>query len=118
MKNFEKGKSTIIGSIKEGTPFKKVKDYVGKYKKGKFLVQGFLKTHSKKYNKDQYSLYCVLDGVTILLNVPYWYGSQLEDDFTDEDVTPEEYFEGASIKEISTFETKYHTESINITIYE
>lgn len=118
MKNFEKGRSTIVGTIKGGTPFKKSKDYIGNYKKGEMVVKGYLKTHSDTYGKDQYSLYIEYKKVTILLNVPYWYGSKLEQDFVEQNVEPEEYFEGASIKSIESFKTKFNTESVNITIWD
>ena len=117
MKNFTSERSTVIGNIEKGTPFKKAKDFVGKYKDGEFFVLGFIKTHSDMYDKDQYSLYVLYQGEKFLMNVPNWYGSKLEYDFNVSKLTPEEYFNNACIDTIKTFKTKYNTESINITIY-
>lgn len=118
MKNYSRGRGTLIGEIPEGTEFKKIADYVGTYKKDQFKILGYLKTHSDLYNKDSYSLFCDLKGEKILLNVPEWYGSQLSQDFLDSKQEPEEFFAGASIKEISTWETKFKNNSYNIEIYE
>lgn len=118
MKNYSKGKGTLIGEIPEGTQFEKIADYVGPYNEGQFKVLGYLKTHSDLYNKPSYSLYCDLDGKKILLNIPTWYGSQLEEDFLESKQEPEEFFGGASIKEITTWETKFKNNSYNIEIYE
>lgn len=117
MKNYSRGKGTLIGEIPEGTKFEKIADYVGPYKEGQFKVLGYLKTHSDLYNKPSYSLFCDLDGKKILMNVPAWYGAQLEQDFQESKQGPEEFF-GASIKEITTWETKFKNNSYNIEIYE
>ena len=116
MKNF-KGGSTLIGQIPEGLEFEKIKDYVGKYEKGEFVIFGYLKTHSDKYNRDNYSLYCELKGQPKLLNVPGWYGSQLEEDFKAEGGNPEEYFKDAFIEIIEPYDTK-SGQSVSIQIYE
>lgn len=118
MKNYSRGKGTLIGEIPEGTEFEKIADYVGSYKKDQLKVLGYLKTHSDLYNKPSYSLFCDHKGKKILLNVPAWYGSQLEEDFLESKEYPEEFFGGASIKEISTWETKFKNNSYNIEIYE
>lgn len=117
MKNYSRGKGTLIGEIPEGTKFEKIADYVGTYKKGQFKVLGYLKTHSDLYNKPSYSLFCDLDGKKILMNVPAWYGSQLEQDFQESNQLPEEFF-GTFIKTIITWETKFKNNSYDIEIYE
>lgn len=116
MKNF-KGGSTLIGQIPEGLEFEKAKDYIGTYEKGDFAVLGYLKTHSDKYNRDNYSLYCELKGAAKLINVPAWYGSQLEEDFRAEGSNAEVYFKDAFIKTIEPYNTK-SGESVSIEIYE
>ena len=116
MKNF-RSSSTMIGQIPEGLEFEKAKDYVGEYEKGVFVVLGYLKTHSKKYNNDNYSLFCLLNNEHKLLNVPGWYGKKLEEDFLKEGGDPEKYFDSAYIKTISPLETD-KGESVSIEIYE
>lgn len=117
MKNFTNTNSTIIGTIEKGTPYKKAKDFVGKYGLDDMRVLGYIKTHSDMYDKDQYSLYVDYQGNKILMTVPSWYGQKLEEDFKAQNINPEEYFNGAYIKEITEFDTKYNTKSINIIIY-
>ena len=118
MINFTSNKSTVIGKIKVNTPFKKAKDFIGSYEKGSMKVMGYLKTHSDMYDKDQYSLYVNFEGNYIFINVPTWYGERLDRDFQSSNLTADEYFENASIKEIQTFKTKFNTESVNVVIYE
>ena len=117
MKNFKNNKGTLIGQIPEGLEFEKSKDYFGKYEKGDFAVLGYLKTKSEKYKTDCYSLYCDLKGVKKLLNVPSWYGSQLEEDFLAEGGDPETYFKDAYIETIEELDTN-KGKSVSITIYE
>ena len=117
MKNFTSESSTMIGKAEKGTPFKKAKDFIGKYEDGEMCVLGYIKTHSDMYDKDQYSLYVVYQGEKFFMNVPSWYGKRLEQDFTTSKLTPEEYFENSFIETIKTFKTKYNTESISITVY-
>ena len=117
MKNF-RSSSTMIGQIPEGLEFEKAKDYVGDYEKGVFVVLGYLKTHSKKFNNDNYSLFCLLNNEHKLLNVPGWYGKALEDSFIEEGSNAEEYFDNAYIKEIVPMGTKNGNDTINIVIYE
>ena len=117
MKNFKNNKGTLIGQIPEGLEFEKAKDYIGKYERVEFAVLGYLKTKSEKYKTDCYSLYCDLRGVKKLLNIPSWYGSQLEKDFLAEGGDPETYFNGAYIETIEKLDTN-KGESVSITIYE
>ena len=129
MRNFtkEKNASTIAGKIKEGTKFTKPSDFVGSYGKGQLGIKGYLKTHSDKYNKDQYSLYIErtqgvavenMDEASMLMNIPSWYGERLEEDFKNSKLSAEEYFADAFIKEIIQFDTRYDKHSYNIKIYE
>lgn len=118
MKNFNAGKSTIIGQIEDGALFEKASAYVGEYAKGVFTIWGYLKTKSKTYNTDQYSLYVKLADRYFLLNVPAWYGSQLEEDFQNSTQTAEEYFSDASIKKIEMHDTKFNNQTASIEIYE
>lgn len=118
MKNFKSGKSTIVGQIPENTPYTKAKEFIGTYKSGEMQVLGFLKTKSEMYNKDQYALLIKKGKDFMLMDVPNWYGSNVEDDFCDSEQTAEEYFKDAFIKEISEFDTKFNTKSVNIEIYE
>lgn len=117
MKNFKGSKGTLIGSIPEGIEFEKAKDYVGSYDKGDFVVLGYLKTKSTKYNTDNYSLYCKLKGADKLINVPGWYGTQLEEDFLNEGGDPEVYFKDAFIKIIEPVSTS-KGDTVTIEIYE
>lgn len=117
MKNFKNGKGTLIGQIPEGIEFEKSKDYLGKYEKGDLQVLGYLKTKSEKYKTDNYSLYVDLKGTKKLLNVPSWYGKQLEEDFLEEGGDPEAYFKDAFIEQIETLSTG-KGDSVSITVYE
>lgn len=117
MKNFTSGKSTIIGQIEDGALFEKASAYVGTYDKDAFTIWGYLKTKSKTYGTDQYSLYVKLADRYFFLNVPAWYGSQLEDDFQKSSQTAEEYFGGASIKKIEMHDTKFNNQTASIEIY-
>ena len=118
MKNFSRGNSTIVGQIPENTPFTKAKEFVGIYKKGEMQVLGFIRTKSEMYNKDQYALFIKKGNDYMLMNVPSWYGSTLEDDFTDAGSNAVEYFKDAFIQSISEFDAKNNTKSINIKIFE
>jgi len=118
MKNFNAKKSTIGIQLPNKPDFVKAKDFVGKYKKGEMQVCGFIRTHSELYNKDSYSLAVIYKNEGLFLNVPAWYGEQLEDDFVDSEQDAEEYFKDSYVKEISTFTTKFNTESVKITVYE
>lgn len=129
MRNYteEKNASTIAGKIKEGTKFTKPSDFVGSYGKGQLGIKGYLKTHSEKYDKDQYSLYIErpqgvavdnMDEASMLMNIPSWYGERLEEDFKNSKLSAEEYFADAFIKEIIQFDTRYGNPSYNIKIYE
>lgn len=118
MKNFSSGKSTLIGQIDSSVKFEKGSDYAGKYEKGQFKVLGYLKTFSKKFKVDQYSLFVELGDIQFLMNVPNWYGEALAEDFQDSDQTAEEYFKDAFIEKIETYTTEYGTTSIRITIFE
>lgn len=117
MKNFTNENSTIIGTIDANTLFKKSKDFIGKYDMGEMQVLGYIKTHSDMYDKDQYSIYVNYQNEKFMINVPSWYGKKLEEDFKKQNITPEEYFEDAYVKEIQEFDTKYNTKSVNIVIY-
>lgn len=117
MKNFSAGKSTIIGQIEEGAIFEKIGEYVGSYDQNVFTIHGYLKTRSQKFNKEQYSLYVNLGDRFFLLNVPDWYGIELEKDFMASDETAEQYFTGASIKTIESKHTKFGNGTHNITIW-
>ena len=122
MKNFSNKKSkTLIKEVGENTPFIKIKDLFPEkreFEKGDVPILGFIKVHSKMYDKDQYSLLINYKGVDYFLNVPTWYGSSLEDDFKASDQTAEQYFDNAYIKKIEEFETKFNNNSVNIVIYE
>lgn len=120
MKNFGAGTSTVIGSIPEGTPYKKSKDMLGKYEKGQLTIYGYIKTHSERYNRDGYCLACRFVGNDILMNVPEWYGIKLAADFASSGQTAEQYFENGnvSIEKIEPFKTQNGNESVTITIYE
>ncbi len=120
MKNLGKGTSTVIGSVPEGTPYKKARDMMGKYEKGQFTIYGYLKTHSEKYNRDGYVLCCKFMNEDILLNVPEWYGRKLEADFQQSRQTAENYFENGtvSIELIEPFETQNGNKSVSIMIFE
>lgn len=118
MKNFSSGKSTLIGQIDSSVKFEKGTEYAGKYEKGQFKVLGYLKTFSEKFKTDQYSLFVELGDVKFLMNVPKWYGEELDDDFVDSEQSAEEYFKDAFIEKIETYTTDYGTTSIRITIYE
>lgn len=117
MKNFRNNKGTLIGQIPEGIEFEKSKDYVGSYKMGDVQVLGYLKTKSEKYKTDNYSLYVDFKGTKKLLNVPAWYGKQLEEDFLAEGGNPEDYFKDAFIHTIEPIETS-KGDSVAIEIFE
>lgn len=118
MKNFNAKKSTIGIQLPNKPDFVRAKDFVGKYKKGEMQVCGYIRTHSELYNKDSFSLAVIYKNEGLFLNVPAWYGEQLEDDFVDSGQDAEEYFADSYVKEISTFTTKFNTESVRITVYE
>lgn len=124
MRNIKRGNSSIAGEIKEGTPFVKVKDFVGIYDEGALLVKGIIKTHSDAYNRDTYSLYIEraklipgIDEPTMLMNVPEWYGSEILADFNQSRQTAEEYF-NTSIQEIKEVKTKYNTTTYEVVVFE
>ena len=118
MKNFNAGKSTIGIQLPNKPDFVRAKDFVGKYKKGEMQVCGYIKTHSELYNKDSYSLAVIYKNEGLFLNVPAWYGEQLDKDFRESGQDAEEYFADSFVKEISTFTTKFNTESVKITVFE
>lgn len=117
MKNFKGGKSTMIGQIPEGVEFEKIKDYLGEYAKGDVVIMGYLKTHSKKFDSDNYSLFVDFKGTPKLLTVPGWYGTQLEEDFLEEGTSAEEYFKDAFLKKVEPLSTG-KGDSVSIEIYE
>ena len=125
MKNFNgSGSSSIIGQIPDDCKFTKAKDFIAEYPKGLLQIKGILKTHSEKYNRDNYSLYIVrngncpnMDEKYMLMNVPGWYGKKLMDHFQEEGKTAEEYFANCSLKSISKWTTDFGTDSISIEAY-
>lgn len=125
MKNFSaNGSSSIIGDIPDDCQYTKAKDFVGEYPEGVLEVKGLLKTHSEKYNKDQYSLLIFrqkkldnMDEKYMLMNVPEWYGSKQMEEFRSSGQTAEEYFGGCFIKEIELKDTKNGNQTTNIIIY-
>ena len=122
MKNYSNKKSrTLSKEAGENTPFIKIKDLFGDrktFEKGEVTIHGFIKVRSKLYDKDQYSLLVTYKGVDYFLNVPTWYGAAVEEDFGNSGQTAEDFFEGASIKKIEEFETKFKNNTVNIVIYE
>lgn len=124
MKNFSSGVSTISGTIIDGTKYVKCKDFVGVYDQDALMIKGFIKSHSDKFNKDTYSLYIErvksvpgIDEVSMLMNVPEWYGRKLEEDFRSSGQTAEQYFD-TSLKEVSEVKTKnYNTTTYDIIVY-
>ena len=56
-------------------------------------------------------------GEKMMLDIPYWYGRKVEEDFLSSNQTPEEFFGGESIKTISTFKTQYNTDSVSIELH-
>lgn len=126
MRNYTARKNTFIGRLDKDIPFVKKGEVVGNWEKGKLRCRGFLRTHSERFNKDQYSLFIEsteghIAGTksnAVLLNVPTWYGEQLEDDFTDSGLLAEDFFKDAWIKSIEMQDTKYGTKTAVITIYE
>lgn len=121
MKNFSNKKSsTLIKEVSDWTPFIKIKDLFPEqreFEKGEVPILGYIKAHSKMYDKDQYSLLVNVKGVDYFMNVPSWYGKALADDFQNSGETAEEYFSDAYIKEIEEFETKFNNNSMNIIIW-
>lgn len=118
MKNYSKGKSTLIGEIPEKCEFKKISDFVGSYNPGELKILGYLKTHSELYDKDSYNLFIERGKEKFFLGVPAWYGKKLESDFKESGETPETFFGGASVQNIETFKTKFGNDSYNIIIFE
>jgi hypothetical protein len=122
MKNYSNKRSkTLIKDVGENTPFIKIKDLFPekrKFEKGDVPILGFIKVHSKMYNKDQYSLLVNYKGEDYFLNVPTWYGAAVEEDFSESGQTAAEFFDNAYIEEIEEFETKFNNNSFNIKIYE
>lgn len=126
MKNYSSKKNTYTGRLDNEIPFVKKGAVTGKWAKGALMVRGYLKTFSEKFKNYQYSLY--LDGrenkiadtgyTAILLNVPEWYGKQLEEDFLQSGQTAEDFFEDAYVESIETVETKFGTNTTVIRIYE
>lgn len=121
MKNYSNIKPTLTREIDETAKFTRCADLVGRFEEGVLTIHGYFKNKSKKYNKDQYSLYVIRHIKNkedhLLLNVPGWYGEKLEQDFLASGQTAEEFFEGNSIAEIESFETKFGTDSYNIIIW-
>lgn len=118
MRNFTSNRPlTTTVKIDKGVPFKKAKDFLGKYTEKQMQVLGYIKTYSEMYEKDQYSLYVDYEGNKVMINVPAWYGQRLEADFTESGQTPEEYFADTFVKEIVEFDTKYNSKSVNIIVY-
>ena len=124
MRNIRRGKSSVVGEIKEGTSYTKVKDFVGVYDEGALLVRGIIKSHSDTYNRDTYSLYIVraklvpgIDEPTMLMNVPEWYGAQQLEDFNQSGQTAEEFF-NTSIQEIKEVKTKNNNTTYEVVVFE
>lgn len=124
MKNFSNKKArTLIKEVGDKTPFIKIKDLFPDakkrtFEKGEIPVLGYIKVHSKDYDKDQYSLLVNVKGNDYFMNVPSWYGVSLAEDFIDSGMKAEEYFDKAYIKEIEEFETKYKNNTYNIIVFE
>lgn len=127
MKNYHNATtSTTVRKIPDSVKFQKITDLFPTlsvespvtFPPEKWSILGYIKTHSDMYDKDQYSLYIAEGSNEYLINVPSWYGSSLEDDFKESKQTAEEFFNGAYLKEITMFKTKYNKPSYNITIYE
>ena len=126
MKNYSSRKNTYTGRLDKEIPFIKKGELVGKWAYGALMVRGYLKTFSEKFKTYQYSLY--LDGkehkiadtgyTAILLNVPEWYGKQLEEDFIESGQSAEEFFEDAYVESIEVVETKFGTNTTVIRIHE
>ena len=122
MKNFSSKKSrTLIKEMGDQTPFIKIKDLFGdktQFKKGEVQVLGFIKVKSDMYDKVQYSLAITYKDTDYFLNVPSWYGANLDEDFQNSEQTAAEYFKDAFIKEIEEFPTKFKNNSYNIIVFE
>lgn len=122
MKNFSSKKSrTLIKEMGDQTPFIKIKDLFGdktQFKRGEAQVLGFIKVKSDMYDKVQYSLAITYKDTDYFLNVPSWYGANLDEDFQNSEQTASEYFKDVFIKEIEEFPTKFKNNSYNIIIFE
>lgn len=121
MRNYSKNKKTMMIEISDQVPFIKIKDLfpkTKKFEKGEVPILGYLKTHSSKYDNDNYSLLVNVKGEYYLMNVPQWYGEALAKDFLDSGVEATEFFDNSYIKEIEDIETKKGNNTYNIIIYE
>ena len=125
MKNFSNNKArTLVKEAGENVPFIGIKDLFPDpekrvFKKGDIPVYGFIKVNSKTYkDKVNYSLLIEYKGEEYFLNVPSWYGAELEEDFTNEAQPAAEYFKDAFIEKIEEFETKYKNNTYNIIVFE
>lgn len=121
MKNYSsKTAKTLAVDPGEDTPFIKIGDLfkdIRKFEKGDVPILGYIKVHSDKYDKDQYSLLVNYKGVMYFLNVPTWYGKALAEDFVQTGEPATEFFSDAYIKEIEVLDTKYNNKTYNIVIY-
>lgn len=122
MKNYNNSlNSTLAIEVPDETPFIKIDDLFGKtkkFKKGEVPILGIIKAHSEMYDKDQYSLLINYKEQFYFLNVPAWYGKRVWEDLKESGQTAPEFFNGASIKEIEEFDTKFNNKSKNIIIWE
>lgn len=125
MKNFSNNKQrTLVKEAGDNVAFIAIKDLFPDpskrtFEKGEIPILGFIKVNSKTYQgKFSYSLLINYKGTEYLMNVPSWYGDQLEEDFLAEGKPAAEYFDNAYIKEIEEFETKYKNNTFNIIIFE
>lgn len=125
MKNFSNNKQrTLVKEAGDNVAFIAIKDLFPDpkkrtFEKGEIPILGYIKVNSKTYQgKVNYSLLINYKGTEYFLNVPTWYGEQLEEDFIAEAQPAAEYFDNAYIKEIEEFETKYKNNTFNIIIFE
>ena len=122
MKNFTNPSGrTLVEEIPQGLTFQKIRDVFKlpfEAPKGDVKILGYLKTKSSKFKEYSYALFIDHKGLKTLINIPNWYGEQLDDDFINSGLTAAEYFDDAYIKSIEAVPTKAGSDTYVITIFE
>lgn len=121
MRNYSNQKNTLAVQIPEETPYIKMKDLFPKektFEKGDVPILGYIKHKSDRYDGMSYALLVNVKGEMYFMNVPSWYGDQLDADFNESEQTAAEFFDNAFIKEIEIRPTKKGNDTFNVIIFE
>lgn len=124
-KNF---KVTIIGELGDykNPDWCKLADLEGNYAKYVLKVNGFFTKHNDyadEYAKglDKVNIFLILTNTetdkNYFVKVPHGLGVKIVEDRDAFDGDIEEYLDGASIKSIRSFKTKYGSKSANYTLW-